>query len=112
VALERVGEDQRLVVSFVGKQKRLTLNRTNATAIAEAAGTDDTDRWPGTRVRLFSTPVLFQGRTVQALRIGPVARGAAGPAPAPRAAAAPAPGPDSPWDALPPIERYDDDIPF
>lgn len=97
VRLERIGDDQRLIVRFAGKGKALPLNRTNATAIAEIAGTDDTDRWPGTLVRLFTTPVLFQGRTVQALRIGPV-DASRPPVPAARPAAAAPPPAVDPWD--------------
>ena len=45
-------EEKKLVVSFTGAQKRLVCNVTQARAIAAAAGSDDTDNWPGTRIQL------------------------------------------------------------
>ena len=41
----------RIIVDFVGKQKRLILNRTQAAALA-AIGGDDTDQWTGLEVYL------------------------------------------------------------
>lgn len=41
----------RIIVDFVGKQKRLILNRTQAAALA-ALGGDDTDLWTGLEVYL------------------------------------------------------------
>lgn len=41
----------RIIVDFVGKQKRLILNRTQAAALA-ALGGDDTDQWAGLEVYL------------------------------------------------------------
>lgn len=38
-------KEERIVVSFVGKQKRLICNLTQARALAEIAGTEEIDRW-------------------------------------------------------------------
>ena len=58
-------QERKLVAHFVGKDKAMILNRTNAEAIAQVAGTDDIDAWPGVRVILFvDHNVQFQGRKV------------------------------------------------
>ncbi len=79
VRVVEIGADRRLCASFIDRGKALPLNRVNATTIAELAGSPDTDHWRGLRVTLFATPVMFQGRTVSAVRVGP-APGAARPA--------------------------------
>ena len=58
----------RLEVAFVGKTKRLLLNKTNATTLATAFG-DETDGWIGRKVRLF-TRATDKG---QGVRIEPLA---------------------------------------
>lgn len=47
--------EKRLVLSFVGKKKRLPLNKTQAAAMIVAAGTDDYARWTGVPVLLTPT---------------------------------------------------------
>jgi hypothetical protein len=39
--------EKRLMVSFVGKKKILPLNKTQAGALVEIAGTDDYSKWSG-----------------------------------------------------------------
>ena len=41
------GPKSQIVLSFVGKDKKLGLNFTNANKIAELVGSDDTDAWIG-----------------------------------------------------------------
>lgn len=97
VEMEDIGDDHKPVVYFEHKEKGLVLNKTNANAIVEIAGTDEMDDWPGTTIRLYSTMVDFQGRRVPAIRVEK-----------PPAAVVPkkAPKPD-------PIEASDtDDVPF
>lgn len=62
------GVQQKWVLSFRGKDKRLVLNKTNALRIAAMHG-EDTDEWIGREVRLYSEPVQFQGRLVPAIRV-------------------------------------------
>jgi len=69
VIMEDIGDDTKPVVHFVGKEKGLVLNKTNAAMITEIAGTDEMDEWPGTVVVLYPTKVDFQGRRVEATRI-------------------------------------------
>jgi hypothetical protein len=71
------------VVFFVGKDKGLPLNKTNATAIAALLGSPETASWIGKAIRLYATPVTFKGTTVAGLRVK-----AAGLAAVPRAVSA------------------------
>jgi len=67
--LRTVGDGEKLVVYFEGKEKGLVLNRTNFSAISELTGEDDTDRWPGHKIKLVIAKVDFQGRRWPAIRI-------------------------------------------
>ena len=68
VAMEKLGNDTRMVVYFLGKEKGFVLNKTNATNIASMFG-EDTDGWLGKTVTLFAAWVEYQGKTVQGLRV-------------------------------------------
>lgn len=67
--METVGEDRRIVVYFVGKDKGLVLNKTNANAIADILGSEDTDHWLEGRIKLVKAKVDYQGKRVDAIRI-------------------------------------------
>ena len=71
----------KLVLTFQGRKKSLIVNKTNANRVAFAHG-KDTNAWVGREIELYPDLVDFQGRTVEAIRIRPVARAA--PAAAPR----------------------------
>jgi hypothetical protein len=60
--------DQKIVVAFNETDKVLPLNVTNARAIGDLYG-GDTDAWVGKQIMLFTMPVDFQGKTVQAIRV-------------------------------------------
>lgn len=68
VVMEKIGDDQKPVLYFKGKQKGLVLNKTNAQAIAYAYG-DEMDDWQGAQVELFTVMTDFQGKTVEAVRV-------------------------------------------
>lgn len=55
-------------ISFQETDRLLVLNKTNGLALATGFG-KNTDQWIGKRVILFSTPVSFQNKLVDALRI-------------------------------------------
>ena len=78
------------------------LNRTNWDRIALAAGTDDTDEWPGVKVQLYTEPVTFNGKTAPAVRVKAVKKRSTSQAQDPR---------PTPPDAEPPMDM-DDAIPF
>ena len=69
VTMEKLGDDQKAILHFVGKDKSLVLNKTNVNRIIEATGTDETDDWAGWSVVLYACKVDFQGKRVDALRI-------------------------------------------
>lgn len=78
VAIERVdleeikGQDgskeRKLVAHFVGKDKGLVLNRTNADALNDIFGTDDYEQWQG-GVILYPDTTTFGGKKVACVRI-------------------------------------------
>jgi len=83
VQLEKVGEDQKPVLYFQGKNKKgLVMNKTNCNAVAMVYGAN-TDDWIDAEVELFPTMVDFQGESRPAIRISvpPITRSAR-PAPA------------------------------
>lgn len=80
VKMEDIGDDHKPVLYFQGKEKGMVLNRTNANMITELTGEEETDKWSGKAIVLFSTKVDFQGRRVDAIRVD---RPAAGQVPAP-----------------------------
>ena len=64
------GEDAelKLTVQFAEPDlKALVLNLTRAEAIAELAGSEDTDRWPGTRIQIARGTTRYQGKKVGCL---------------------------------------------
>lgn len=68
VEMREVGGEAKPVLFFVGKEKGMVLNKTNAGVIASVYG-DDTDDWGDGEVSLFEAMVDFQGKTAPALRI-------------------------------------------
>lgn len=65
---EMTDGNRKPALSFAEADKALVLNRTNAGVISAAFGRD-TDTWSGKKLTLFSTPVTFQGRLVDAIRV-------------------------------------------
>jgi len=61
-------EQKKIRLSFVGKEKGLILNKTNAMTIGHVYG-PDTDSWKGKEIFLFSTKVTFGDGMVDAIRI-------------------------------------------
>lgn len=63
---------KQIVLSFVGKEKVLGLNFTNASRIAQLIGTEDFDEWVGWRIRLYTDQTKLQnGQTVDCVRVMP-----------------------------------------
>ncbi len=56
------------VLYFVGKEKGLVLNRTNASMISRHYG-EETDEWQQRNLFLFQSETLFGGNTVPCLRV-------------------------------------------
>ena len=140
VEVEPVGRKNvmKAVVYFVGKEKGMVLNKTNANRIAELVGSTETDHWAGFAIQLYAADVEFEGKTVKGLRVRKAAGQATPPVlgqtpqlppPAPpaqresyddRQAAAPYVMPQRPVPALAPQDAMapageaftSDDIPF
>ena len=68
IEMEEIGDDRKPILYFIGKEKGVVLNKTNANNIAAAYG-DNTDDWQGAEVVLYEAMVDFQGKTVAAIRI-------------------------------------------
>ncbi len=62
------GDEEKPVLYFQGKEKGLTLNRTNLAALASATG-DNVDLVPGLEIVLYRTIVDLNGQPVPALRL-------------------------------------------
>ena len=67
---EELGDpkENKWVLKFAGKEKKLVLNKTNTNAIAEMHG-DETDNWMGKTVILFPTKTEFGGKKVDCIRV-------------------------------------------
>lgn len=72
VTIEEVGDgEHKPVMRFIGKEKGMVLNKTNALALAVAFG-DDTISWQGREIELLAMPVMFQGKQVMGLHTLPI----------------------------------------
>jgi hypothetical protein len=54
-------KERKIVLSFVGKDKQLILNKTNANTIAELLHSEETDDWINQRITLCARETEFQG---------------------------------------------------
>lgn len=68
VEVKDFDDGKKLVLRFVGKDKALVCNKTNANIIAEMLG-GETDDWEGKRVKLTTKKVEFQGKLVPSIRV-------------------------------------------
>ena len=82
VETEKLGDDEKRVVYFKGKEKGLVLNRTNWNMLAEITGQDDDENWAGHVVKLYVARVDYQGKRVPAIRVDYPPKGSK-PAPPP-----------------------------
>jgi hypothetical protein len=80
VSMEKMGDDTKPAVHFVGKDKTLVLNKTNAWRIVDATGSDDTDDWGGWTITLYPCKVEYQGKSVPAIRVDDRPGSSKGPA--------------------------------
>jgi hypothetical protein len=93
------GEEQRKVVLyFKGAKKALPLNLTNYDSVAEIAGTDETNDWPGTRIELYPATTMMGGKITDCIRIRRPHEGLpASPPPPPKPAVDPDLNEEIPW---------------
>jgi len=67
--METIGDDNKPVMYFEGKDKGMVLNKTNWARMELGFRSIDSDDWTGKDILLYSEPVTFQGRTVNGLRV-------------------------------------------
>lgn len=67
VEMEKIGDDNKPVLYFKGKERGVVLNKTNAGTISDSYG-DDTEDWFDQPLILFSVMVDFQGKVGPAIR--------------------------------------------
>jgi hypothetical protein len=58
-------------VLYLENEKPMVLNASNLEALSEAFG-DDTDIWPGHKIKVRCVKTQFQGKTVDGLRVEPI----------------------------------------
>jgi hypothetical protein len=121
IRIEEVGQggrtEKKPVLYFVGKEKGLVLNITNANAIKIMHGRESDD-WTGKEIEIYPTETDFQGDRVPCIRVREPRRQTAQQQPdhiAPnarnRAAEAPEMRPFAPLEAKPAAD-FDDEIPW
>ncbi len=69
VKVKDFDDGSKLILTFVGKDRALVCNRTNANQIAELLGSSETEDWEGKRIGLCVRKVDFQGKRVNAIRV-------------------------------------------
>lgn len=62
---------KQIVLTFVGKDKVLGLNFTNASRISQLIGTEDYNEWVGWRIRLYKDQTKVDGNMVDCIRVFP-----------------------------------------
>jgi len=70
--------EKKVVLYFNGSQKKLPLNKTNLTTVASLYGSQAAN-WRGKRLTIFATPVNYQGKVSNGIRIRPTAPGTVPP---------------------------------
>mgnify|MGYP001573819267 FL=1 len=70
VMMEKIGNDNRMILYFKGKQKGMVCNKTNSTNISQLYG-EETDGWLDKPIVLYAAWVDYQGKSVQGLRVRP-----------------------------------------
>lgn len=68
---EKGRESKKPLLHFVGKQKKLAINKTNGKTIASLYG-NDVENWAGKSIVLYPTTTTFGSETVECIRVKPV----------------------------------------
>lgn len=109
VVVEKIGDDMKPVVYFHNSEKRLVLNKTNASTISDIHG-PDTDLWSGKQITLGHAYTDYAGKQVECVRVRPqiIQQATAAPTPAPvTPQSPPAAAPTTPG-----TDELNDHIPF
>jgi len=65
----KIGEQNKLAVTFDEIDKKLVLNQTNAKRISEIAKTKDYSKWSGLEITLYTIWTTFKKEEVKAIRV-------------------------------------------
>lgn len=106
VTSEKVGDDNKPVMHFVGKEKGFVLNRVNSAILTNAIGSPETDNWIGWSIVIYPTMAQFQGKPTPCIRVDDRPGSSRGPA---RPVAVPSP---AVVDDAAPVDIPEDEIPF
>ncbi len=68
---EKGRESKKPLLHFVGKQKKLAINKTNGKTIASLYG-NDVENWAGKSIVLYPTTTTFGSETVECIRVKPI----------------------------------------
>ena len=68
VTIEKLGEDSKPVVHFMGKEMGLALNKINSNAIAMMYSSE-TNNWTGQVISIYPTETEFAGKIVPCIRV-------------------------------------------
>ena len=71
ISVAEFKDENKPALMFVGKQKGLALNRTNARKLSAAFG-DEMDSWIGKEIIIYPEVVDFGGKPVDSIRCRPV----------------------------------------
>ncbi len=68
---EKGRKSKKPMIKFVGKDKKLAVNKTNGKTIAKLYG-KDTDDWAGKWITIYPTTTEFGGETMDCIRVKPI----------------------------------------
>ncbi len=68
VTMEKLGDDTKPVMTFKGAEKKLVLNRTKVSVLAELFGDESTD-WVGKAIVLAPSKTNYQGKMVPCIQV-------------------------------------------
>ena len=106
IEIQDVGDDNKPVLYFRGKEKGLVLNKTNSQTIQDIYG-PETNNWMGHPIVIFGTQTDFQGKQVACIRvqINPPAQATAHGQPV-QQTYVPDPGQAPPVEQAPPADAF------
>ena len=68
--VEKIGEDDRIIIHFKDNEKSLVANKTNLQLMAVFFGSSDTDDWKGKQVVCYNDKtVMYAGQVVGGVRV-------------------------------------------
>ena len=109
--IEKLGDEQKLLLTFAGAKKGLICNKTNADRIAHLYGLD-TDGWIGCEIVLYSEMTNFGGKVTEGVRVKAPLKKAAQATPHPVSRPVPPPAKPRHSDEAMPVAQFDDEVPF